>query len=284
MAKVVPDGMLVFFPSYGVMETCLERWGGPATSRPNNGNGKSAFFAAKKKQNSSNQYSFPLAPASYYDSNVKSTPWKRMLSTKSVVVEPRSTRDLPDAMAEFKRFLAMPKSPGAILMGVCRGKLAEGIDFSNEMSRAVVITGLPFPPAFDPKVKLKKEFLDKALTSGNIKASADGGFGGSIAAQAHPIDCQGKTGTLSKPIVLSIRRLAASFETSQTMAPSSSWTRALAKIATETVLVGGFDRISGRMKALERQSELWQRFSKELEIRQKRWRRPKHKLLLTQLS
>jgi hypothetical protein len=182
MAKVVPDGMLVFFPSYGVMETCLERWGGPATSRPNNGNGKGAFFAAKKKQNSSNQYSFPLAPASYYDSNVKSTPWKRMLSTKSVVVEPRSTRDLPDAMAEFKRFLAMPKSPGCILMGVCRGKISEGIDFSNEMSRAVVITGLPFPPAFDPKVKLKKEFLDKALTSGNIKASADGGFGGSIAA------------------------------------------------------------------------------------------------------
>jgi Rad3-related DNA helicase len=37
----------------------------------------------------------------------------------------------------------------------CR-KLAEASIFSNEMSRAVVITGLPFPPAFDPKVKKKE--------------------------------------------------------------------------------------------------------------------------------
>ena len=179
IAKVVPDGMLVFFPSYGVMETCLERWGGPVTSRPKNSNSKGDFFAAKRKQNAASQYSFPLAPASYYDANSHSTPWKRMLSTKSVVTEPRSTLDLPDAMAEFKRFLAMPKSPGCILMGVCRGKISEGIDFANEMSRAVVITGLPFAPSMDPKVKLKREYLDRARTTGSVRASDDGGFNGS---------------------------------------------------------------------------------------------------------
>jgi hypothetical protein len=118
----------------------FERWEAPNVSRPNNGNGK--FFLPQKKKTKFQSVFISAGSASYYDSNVKSTP-KRMLSTKSVVVEPRSTRDLPDAI-EFKRFLAT-KSPGAFSWA-CRGKISGSIDFSNEMSRAVVITGLPFPP------------------------------------------------------------------------------------------------------------------------------------------
>jgi len=40
------------------------------------------------------------------------------------------------------------------------GKISEGIDFADDRCRAVIITGLPFPPYNDPKVKLKREFLD----------------------------------------------------------------------------------------------------------------------------
>ena len=73
--------------------------------------------------------------------------------------------------------MAMPKSAGAILMGVCRGKISEGIDFSDDMCRAVVVTGLPFAPYLDPKVKLKREFLDAARASSKTRPSIDGGFG-----------------------------------------------------------------------------------------------------------
>jgi hypothetical protein len=45
------------------------------------------------------------------------------------------------------------------------------------MCRAVIITGLPFAPSFDPKVKMKREFLDQNRASQNIKASTNGGFG-----------------------------------------------------------------------------------------------------------
>ena len=46
------------------------------------------------------------------------------------------------------------------MFAVCRGKVAEGIDFSDNMARAVVITGIPFPNLYDPKVKIKKEYID----------------------------------------------------------------------------------------------------------------------------
>ena len=49
---------------------------------------------------------------------------------------------------------------GACFMAVCRGKLSEGIDFSDRDARAVIITGIPYPSVRDPKVMLKKKFLD----------------------------------------------------------------------------------------------------------------------------
>lgn len=42
-------------------------------------------------------------------------------------------------------------------------QVSEGIDFSNDKGRAVVITGLPFPPTKDPKIVLKKSILDEVV-------------------------------------------------------------------------------------------------------------------------
>ena len=45
-------------------------------------------------------------------------------------------------------------------MGVCRGRISEGLDFSDKAARCVIIVGIPFPQMTDPKVILKKEYLD----------------------------------------------------------------------------------------------------------------------------
>lgn len=37
------------------------------------------------------------------------------------------------------------RSRGAILCCVARGKVSEGIDFADEMARAVVVIGVPYP-------------------------------------------------------------------------------------------------------------------------------------------
>ena len=32
---------------------------------------------------------------------------------------------------------------GAILMGVCRGRISEGMDFSDKAARCVIVVGIP---------------------------------------------------------------------------------------------------------------------------------------------
>lgn len=193
LAKVIPAGMLIFFPSYGVMETCIERWGGPSLSRPNKPQGRNAFFAERKKSNATKQYAFPRVVPTYNTDAFggPNSPWKRLLAAKAIVVEPRSSADLQDAISEFKRFLEMPKSSGCVLMGVCRGKISEGIDFAHDMSRAVIITGIPFPPSFDPKVKMKREYLDYARASAARKPAENAGFSGGQSAMASPAKLSG---------------------------------------------------------------------------------------------
>ena len=50
---------------------------------------------------------------------------------------------------------------GAIIFAVCRGKISEGLDFSDDAARSVIIIGIPYPMTIDPKTILKKHYLDK---------------------------------------------------------------------------------------------------------------------------
>ena len=48
---------------------------------------------------------------------------------------------------------------GGILFSVLRGSCSEGIDYSDDLARLVIVVGIPFPSLADVKVQLKKEFL-----------------------------------------------------------------------------------------------------------------------------
>jgi regulator of telomere elongation helicase 1 len=168
LAKVVPDGVLVFFPSYSVMYECLAHWGAPIMGEIDSTRSDAVVSDdhVSKKANNSFRYAYQRNPLPHANSRPQpANAWTRLLSAKSVVVEPRAAGDLKDAIAEFHKFLSQPASTGCVLMGVCRGKISEGIDFANEQSRAVLITGLPFPPIFEPKVRMKKQYLDSNKAS-----------------------------------------------------------------------------------------------------------------------
>lgn len=115
---LVPDGLLVFFPSYPVMKKCREEW-----------------------------------------QNVGL--WTKIADRKPIYVEPQSKDGFVNIMNEFYQKIQDPSAKGAIFMAVCRGKVSEGLDFANANGRAVLITGLPFPPLKDPRVVLKQRYLEE---------------------------------------------------------------------------------------------------------------------------
>ncbi|XP_065829522.1 regulator of telomere elongation helicase 1-like [Oscarella lobularis] len=120
LASVVPNGFLVFFPSYPLMSKCVETW-------------------------------------------QQSDLWNKLSERKPVFLEPKGKTDFNQTIDAFYEKIRDPSCRQATFLAVCRGKAAEGLDFADVNGRAVVITGLPFPPKMDPKVKLKMLYLDEAV-------------------------------------------------------------------------------------------------------------------------
>ena len=118
IAKLVPNGLLVCFASYSLMNKCIEMW--------RSGDDK------------------------YYDKIRAIKPiYKEVLPQLFFIVsylQPRRANDLKRVM---EKYLADATTIGAILCCVCRGKVSEGIDFADEMARAVVMIGIPFPSSAD---------------------------------------------------------------------------------------------------------------------------------------
>merc|ERR1739848_313017 len=53
-----------------------------------------------------------------------------------------------------------------------KGKLAEGINFSDELARAVFVIGIPYPPMKDKQIEYKREYLDYIYRNKSIKLSS----------------------------------------------------------------------------------------------------------------
>ncbi|TPX69324.1 hypothetical protein SpCBS45565_g02527 [Spizellomyces sp. 'palustris'] len=94
----------------------------------------------------------------------------RIKQYKTPIVEPRNKQEFGAAMEEFYAKLEDKSLTGAVFFAVCRGKASEGLDFSDTKGRAVMVCGIPYPAAMDPKVKLKKQYLDE-LHARNGKGS-----------------------------------------------------------------------------------------------------------------
>ncbi|XP_016472027.2 regulator of telomere elongation helicase 1 homolog isoform X2 [Nicotiana tabacum] len=128
-ARAVPDGLLVFFPSYYLLEQCIGCW----------------------------------KTSGHSNSMDSSTIWERICKYKLPVVEPRQSSLFPMAIEDYMTKLKDKTASGAVFFAVCRGKVSEGLDFADHAGRAVVITGIPFATRSDPKVRLKREFLDQQM-------------------------------------------------------------------------------------------------------------------------
>lgn len=66
---------------------------------------------------------------------------------KKVYMEPRDPSKYQATMDSFYKSIFKPtgKVSGSILMGVCRGRISEGLDFSDNAARCVMVIGIPYP-------------------------------------------------------------------------------------------------------------------------------------------
>lgn len=126
----IPGGLLIFFPSYFIMNTCKDKWQASGI-------------------------------------------WAQIQRNKPIFIEPQSKDSFNDTMDGYYQQIALPGGKGAIFMAVCRGKVSEGLDFADMNGRAVIITGLPYPPYKDPKIILKKKYLTDNRTRENELLSGD---------------------------------------------------------------------------------------------------------------
>jgi regulator of telomere elongation helicase 1 len=115
ISKVTPNGILVFFSSYTIMDKCHKTW---------------------------------------EDCGI----WNTMQQIKPIFKEPRNKDAFQNSIKEYYKTVKLKR--GAIYMAVLRGKVSEGLDFKDHNARAVIICGIPFPPYTDPRVVLKKSYLD----------------------------------------------------------------------------------------------------------------------------
>ncbi|KAJ2801115.1 hypothetical protein H4S07_005015 [Coemansia furcata] len=92
---------------------------------------------------------------------------------KRVFVEPQggSKDEFDQLLATYRDSLANNRPPGrqparrgAIMFAVYRGKVSEGIDFSDYFCRTVVNIGIPYPAFKDVKVVLKRQYNDDRST------------------------------------------------------------------------------------------------------------------------
>lgn len=125
LCTVVPDGVVVFFPSYTYLDTVITRWQTASAS-----SGSSA--------------------------------WDRLGKKKVTFRESKDPRKAGEGDVLKKYGEAIAAGKGGLLLSVVGGKMSEGINFSDRLGRCVVIVGLPFPNIMSGEWKAKLGYIERA--------------------------------------------------------------------------------------------------------------------------
>ncbi|XP_043564851.1 ATP-dependent DNA helicase DDX11 isoform X2 [Chiloscyllium plagiosum] len=125
LCKVVPGGIVCFFPSYEYEKRVYTHW-------------------------------------------EKTGLLTQLEARKKIFQEPKKATQVEQVLSEYSRCIQhSSRSPGLVagglLFSVVGGKMSEGINFSDDLGRCVVMVGMPFPNINSPELQEKMAYLDKTL-------------------------------------------------------------------------------------------------------------------------
>ncbi|KAL2017210.1 hypothetical protein VTK56DRAFT_2417 [Thermocarpiscus australiensis] len=196
ICSVVPDGVVVFFPSYGYLDEVVAAWQAPDPATV-------------------------AAPAQGTAPTHQSTLWDRLAAKKALFRETKGGSS-DDILQRYTDATLSPSSAsssaragsatrkwtrktGAVLLSVVGGKLSEGINFSDRLGRCVVVVGLPYPNIHSPEWKARIEYIEStALARLQAQAQAQHQDQGQVlTSPSCPSSDAGPCATTAEPVSLS---------------------------------------------------------------------------------
>uniref|UniRef100_A0A2H1W4V9 SFRICE_001346 n=1 Tax=Spodoptera frugiperda TaxID=7108 RepID=A0A2H1W4V9_SPOFR len=91
---------------------------------------------------------------------------------KAIFREPKSAADVDQVLNKFASAVKNKDGEhnGALLLSVVGGKLSEGLNFSDDLGRCVIVVGMPYPNVKSPELQEKMNYLNKTAggSAGNI--------------------------------------------------------------------------------------------------------------------
>nr|XP_003700633.1 PREDICTED: probable ATP-dependent RNA helicase DDX11 [Megachile rotundata] len=93
----------------------------------------------------------------------------KISAKKHVFREPKSTSQVNEILEQYAAHIEKPRSPqnGSLLFSVVGGKLSEGLNFSDNLGRCIIVVGMPYPNIKSPELQEKMKYLNE-----NVKADA----------------------------------------------------------------------------------------------------------------
>uniref|UniRef100_A0A8C6XXV3 DEAD/H-box helicase 11 n=1 Tax=Naja naja TaxID=35670 RepID=A0A8C6XXV3_NAJNA len=136
LCNVVPGGVVCFFPSYDYEKQVYLHWE------------KTGLLA-------------------------------RLATKKKIFQEPKKANQVEQVLAEYAKCIKhcnLTDGPmtGALLFSVVGGKMSEGINFSDDLGRCVIMVGMPYPNIKSPELQEKMAYLDKTMVKGSLDSTFTG--------------------------------------------------------------------------------------------------------------
>ncbi|XP_034946686.1 ATP-dependent DNA helicase DDX11 [Chelonus insularis] len=93
---------------------------------------------------------------------------KEIQKKKKIFREPKLASDVNLVLQNYAKAIENPQSPqnGALLFSVVGGKLSEGLNFSDDLGRCVVVVGMPYPNTKSLELQEKMKYLNENVKQG----------------------------------------------------------------------------------------------------------------------